>query len=59
MGDNSRMTCGAEVSGGGVEYSCGMEVLGGGGGGGVGCGILGWYGSLNRIGCMLTAVDDA
>ena len=26
VGDNGRMTCGAKVSGGGVEYSSGMKV---------------------------------
>ena len=28
MGDNGGMTCGAVVSGGGVEYAGGMEVSG-------------------------------
>ena len=30
VGDNGGMTCGAEVSGGGVEYSGGMKVSRGG-----------------------------
>ena len=30
VGDNGRMTCGGEVSRGGVENSCGMEVSGSG-----------------------------
>ena len=39
VGDNYRMTCGVEVSRGGVEYA-GYESLGG------WCGILVWYGSF-------------
>ena len=38
VSDNGGMTCGAKVSGVGVEYSSGMKVSGGGGGGGGGGG---------------------